>query len=75
MKIVTTVALVVSPSPTYPEESPLSWKDMREPLGGTGLAATTDAKRQVPFVAGSQLSGVSTHSFWVPQPSRVIFTC
>lgn len=75
MKIVTIEALVVSPSATYPEESPLSSKDMRVPLGGTGLAAYTDAKRQVSFPAGSQSFGVSTHSFLVPQPSRVIFTC
>lgn len=75
MKIVTIEALVVSPSAMYPDDCPLSSKDMRVPLGGAGLAATTDAKRQVLFPAGSQSFGVSTHSFWVPQPSRVIFTC
>lgn len=75
MKIVTTEALVVSPSAMYPEDNPVSSKDPRVPLGGVELPVTTDAKRQVLLPAGSQSSGVSTHSFWVPQPSRVIFTC
>ncbi|KAG7220870.1 hypothetical protein INR49_031322 [Caranx melampygus] len=39
-------ASAVSPSATYPVESPLSWMDRSEPLGGIAVEAITEPNRQ-----------------------------
>lgn len=66
---VTIVAFAVSPSAMYPVEFPRSSK--------VALVEDRDSaepNRQVLFPAGSQSAGISTHSFEVPHPSRVMFT-
>lgn len=72
--VVPSDAFTVSPSATYPEESPLSSMDSSVPLGATELLVFTDPNRQLVFPAGSQLSGVSKHTLVTPQPVRVMFT-
>lgn len=65
-------AVEMSPAAMYPLDIPRSSMDRSTPLRGIGVLAATDANRQLPFPAGSQVAGVSMHSLVVPQPVRVM---